>query len=376
MIKETMTCGERVLTAVKCGVPDRVLVSSMLDEFTLRQKGISPRQRMDPQFSPQVLQAFHKIFDDLGGYDLQWHASVAFPYGSWRGSCDMRVNAIPPGQENNLTAEKPALLFEDYDKIINRGWNGFCQELYPRLTGLSIEQLQAKQEQAIVAYREDVAWWQARGVPVHQGGASSSPEVLLSLGRTLYNFTLDLHRYPEKILAVMDAMVDDLIANTIEGSNATGVPWAHLLLPRGSATFYNLKVFEKFIFPYMMKMVTAYTNAGLYVNMHCDANWNMNLPYFKEFPQGRCLVELDSTTDIFKAKEILTGHICIKGDVPASLMTLGQPAEVTEYCRKLIERVGRGGGLILSTGCACPVDAKFDNVKAMIDAAKTIPVPV
>jgi len=33
--------------------------------------------------------------------------------------------------------------------------------------------------------------------------------------------------------------------------------------------------------------------------------------------------------------------------------------------------VGKGGGFLLTTGCECPVDAKFDNVKMMIDTAKT-----
>jgi uroporphyrinogen-III decarboxylase len=81
-------------------------------------------------------------------------------------------------------------------------------------------------------------------------------------------------------------------------------------------------------------------------------------------------VELDSTTDIFKAKEILKDHVCVKGDVPASLLSLGKPEEVTAYCRKLIDVVGKGGGFILSTGCMCPVDAKIDNVKAMLETAR------
>jgi uroporphyrinogen-III decarboxylase len=33
--------------------------------------------------------------------------------------------------------------------------------------------------------------------------------------------------------------------------------------------------------------------------------------------------------------------------------------------------VGRGGGFFLTTGCECPVDAKFENVKMMIDVAKS-----
>jgi uroporphyrinogen-III decarboxylase len=37
---------------------------------------------------------------------------------------------------------------------------------------------------------------------------------------------------------------------------------------------------------------------------------------------------------------------------------------------KLIQEVGEGGGFILSSGCSVPVDAKTENVKAMIDTAK------
>jgi uroporphyrinogen-III decarboxylase len=59
------------------------------------------------------------------------------------------------------------------------------------------------------------------------------------------------------------------------------------------------------------------------------------------------------------------------GDVPPSLLSLGTQEEVIEYCEKLIDVVGKGGGFILSTGCECPVDARYENVKAMIDTART-----
>jgi uroporphyrinogen-III decarboxylase len=58
------------------------------------------------------------------------------------------------------------------------------------------------------------------------------------------------------------------------------------------------------------------------------------------------------------------------GDVPAVLFRLGTPKDVEKYCMKLIQQVGEGGGFILSSGCSVPVDAKPENVKAMIDTAK------
>ena len=194
--------------------------------------------------------------------------------------------------------------------------------------------------------------------------------MILSLGRTLPKFTLDLHRYPEKVKAALEAMVPDIIQNCIDDTKASGVPWVVISMERGSGSYYNLKIYEKFFFPPLKRMVDAFAAARLITVLHFDTNWTLNLPYMKELPKGKCICELDSTSDIFKAKEILKGHMCIMGDVPASVLSLGTPEQVADYCRKLIDIVGKDGGFILSTGCECPVDAKFENVKAMIDTAK------
>ena len=73
-------------------------------------------------------------------------------------------------------------------------------------------------------------------------------------------------------------------------------------------------------------------------------------------------------TDMCKAKEILGDRMCLMGDVPAPLFTVGSAEEVAAYCRRLIDSVG--GGLILAAGCSIPDNARFENVKAMVDTAK------
>ncbi len=122
-------------------------------------------------------------------------------------------------------------------------------------------------------------------------------------------------------------------------------------------------------------MADAFAAAGLISILHFDTDWTLNLPYLKDLPRGKCICELDSRTDIFKAKEILKGHMCIMGDVPATLLSLGTEEEVVNYCNKLHEVVGRDGGFILSTGCECPIDAKFENVKAMLETARSHTYP-
>jgi len=60
--------------------------------------------------------------------------------------------------------------------------------------------------------------------------------------------------------------------------------------------------------------------------------------------------------------------MCIAGDVPAALLTLGTPDEVNEYCIRLIKDIGPTG-FILHSGCDIPIDAKLENVQAMVAAA-------
>ena len=379
MIKETMTREQRLMTAINLGVPDRVPAAPVINLFACRQKGVRivppAGSGGDPKHWPKISKAVHDTFDDLGGYDAQNFAGFSLPASSWRVNHPALPNVVPgtegiPEDSPLQFLERETITFEDYDKIIDRGWNSFCQEYFPRELGVSIEQIDADQKKLFKSYMADAEYWKGRGVPVIVGGYCLAVEMILSLGRTLSKFAMDMHRYPEKVGAAMEAMVPDLIQNTMDDCNASGIPLVHFPSERGSAAYWNLNIFERYIFPPLKKMTQAFVDAGFICQLHLDTDWTRNLPYFKELPKGKCIAQLDSITDIFKAKEVLKGHMCIMGDVPASLLTLGTPDEVTAYCKKLIDIVGKDGGFILSTGCECPIDAKFENVKAMIDTAK------
>ena len=53
----------------------------------------------------------------------------------------------------------------------------------------------------------------------------------------------------------------------------------------------------------------------------------------------------------------------------SATLNLGTSQEVKDYCKKLIDTVGKGGGFIMSNG-AFLNEAKPENVKAMIDFTK------
>jgi uroporphyrinogen-III decarboxylase len=61
----------------------------------------------------------------------------------------------------------------------------------------------------------------------------------------------------------------------------------------------------------------------------------------------------------------------LKGDISAALMSIGKPEDVAAYSKRLIDEVGADGGFILGTGCSVPPDAKFENLRAMVETGKT-----
>jgi hypothetical protein len=372
-MKETMNPDERIWAAVNLQVPDRVPVVPLITQFALRHQGVPQTEAYRTPL--RARQALIDTFDALGGYDAVAGANLLWPRSSWRISAAPTRMRFPgkrgvPEDAQIQAIEQEIMTVEDYDTIINRGWNGFCEEFLPRVTGRPLEKIDALQKLILQISLEDVRAWNEHGVVVLGGAATWSCDMILSVCRTLTQFTLDLYRRPDRVEAAMNAMMPDLIQNTIDDIKATGNPWVFMPLERGSGFFYPLKIFEKFVFPCLKKMVDAFAVEGFTTILHFDTDWTLNLPYLKDLPKGKCICELDSKTDIFKAKEILSGHMCIMGDVSPSLLSIGTSEDVVAYCEKLIDIVGKDGGFILSTGCECPIDAKFDNVKAMIDTAK------
>jgi uroporphyrinogen-III decarboxylase len=374
MIQETMSRQERFDAVVALEKPDRFPVMPLMTAFAVRAQGLTQGESWrDPD---KGFKAMLGTFNDLGGFDRLYKPNIFWPMIGGR-FCSAPVRVLIPGRQIpedalNQIDEKELFSREDYDKIAALGWNGFWDEHYQVMSkGRTLEQSAATQNLLLERYVEEVAAYHSRGILPLFGAYVDSSIMAFSLCRTLTQFTMDLYEVPDKVKAAMDAACDDLIQNALDVVSRTKIPLVFIVLERGSGFYYRPKIFEEFEWPYLQRYVDAFISEGLTPWFHFDTDWGLNLPYLKQLPKGKCVCDLDSTTDIFKAKEILDGHMCISGDVPASLLTLGTVDQVRTYCERLIDKVGKGGGFFLTTGCECPVDAKFENVRTMVDTAKS-----
>jgi len=373
-----MTPQERIDTAIKLEPVDRVPVVPMMDFFCARYKGVVLEDFINDGDMARDL--MDEIFFEFGPWDATFQSTALNEFAF---ALTLPIRLKVPGRELPSDTiwqfdEVPLMTEEDYDFLIENGWHAFWGMMFPRMRPYQdpAQVPQLLEDWTNQAVR-DTLKWEDKGVLSFTGVAITPPFDALSMARSLNEFIYDLYRHPDKVIAAMDAMLPDLIQSVIGGQKGIqqatrwGYRTAFLGSTRQSATFISPKMFEKFGLPYLHRIVEAYLEAGITPLFHFDSDWTPLLEYFKEFPRGTCILELDGTTDIFKAKEVLRDHMCLMGDVPAALLKLGTPEEVSDYVKKLIDVVGEGGGFILSTGCDTPVDAKPENVRAMVETALT-----
>jgi len=262
--------------------------------------------------------------------------------------------------------EAEVMTVDDYDTIIERGWLAFLMEYLPRV--LEPAEFQANATWMGSNLTGVVERFRDRGYVPVSGGGTTIPFECLCGGRSMEEFFLDLHRIPDKVKAALDAMQPGLIEIGLDAARRSGVPAVWVGGWRAASSMLSPKMWNEFVFPYYLEMVTRLAENDIVSVLHFDHNWTRDLSRLRELPARRCILNLDGWTDIRRAKEILGDQMAIMGDVPAPLLSTGTPDRVYAYVRDLARDVGPTG-LILCPGCDAPIDAKPENMQAFVAAS-------
>lgn len=129
------------------------------------------------------------------------------------------------------------------------------------------------------------------------------------------------------------------------------------------------QTYKDFEWGYAKKMVAQLKAQDILLAYHICGDATAIVPDM--VATGAAVLELDYKVDLEKVKEMTQGKATILGPVdPSGIMALGTPDAVDAKCKEAIEKLGKGGGLILGPGCALPPTTPPENVHAMIEAAK------
>lgn len=262
--------------------------------------------------------------------------------------------------------EMERMSFDDYQAIIDMGYAKWVKKYMHDKIGDPTPKMYAHMLKSVNVNKR---LRKEAGIPVMNGASIGSPIEGFCGARQMMNFFMDIMEEPELVKQAMDVAapyLENLFITQLKANKPVGA-WVGGW--RAAPMLMSHDTFMEFVWPYLRKLVDICLAYDAVPVLHFDACWERELETLKELPERKCILMLDGSTDMRKARAVLDDRMCLMGDVPSSMLAFGTSEEVYQYCTKLIDDVGPKTGLILSSGCDCPLNAKDENVDAMIQAS-------
>lgn len=286
----------------------------------------------------------------------------------WLSEVRVSGDGIVPDNELWQIEESERMTQDDYDKILEMGFDAWTDKFLHEQYGNAVEKATPYFEYYPTALKR----FKEAGIPSFVDGIFQSPFEQICGARSLEAFVMDdLMEIPEKVSETFDSIHK---LNMVKYENMIKDPATRPLGVwiggwRGTPSMLSPQMFETFSWKYMKDYIDLCIQYDVIPLCHLDSNWDLGIHYFKEMPEKKMILSLDGASDIFKAKEVLDGHSCLMGDVRADMLAFSKKEDVYDYCCKLIREVGPKG-YIMCSGCDVPFNANFENVRQMQKAVE------
>ncbi|UCB49121.1 MAG: hypothetical protein JSW56_18775 [Deltaproteobacteria bacterium] len=366
--KQYQERADRITRAINLEPVDRIPIIYMATAFSPRYMGMTQAEFVtNPDAPVEVTLAAMDRLGDLDGINMMPGAFQTVKLSLlWLSKIAMPGKELPEDQLWQVQ-EAELMTVEDYDFILDKGWNAFLEGYRPKILDMKL-------------YEAHLGWigkdfsdvpkkFRKAGYDIMACGSTTIPFESLCGARSMPKFFLDLYRIPDKVKAVMDVMLPNLIKMGIRAAELTGVPRVWIGGWRSASALLAPKIWDTLVFPYFCEIINALSEKGILSVLHWDQDWTRDLSRLLEFPAKKCVLNLDGMTDIRKVKEILGDHMAILGDVPATMFATGSPDDIYEYVKSLVQDVGPTG-LLLCPGCDGPINTKPENMEAFVAAGR------
>jgi len=395
----------RLIKVIKLEEPDRVPVMLPAGYFPAFYAGWSLEATMYDY--DKLRDAWLKFMRDFApdGFDSP---GLVFP-GKIMEKIDYKLHKWPG---HGLPSDAPMYQFveseymkaEEYDDYIQNPSDFWMRVYLPRIVGafeafqnlarftpnigipmryimaVGRPDVQAAFQALLEAGRESVKWQEAvkecgreameAGFPSFRSGVMCTApfDMIGDSLRGTRGIMTDMFRQPDKLHEAMEKITPMAIKATVAAADDSLCPVVFMPLHKGNDSFMSGKQFETFYWPTFKKVLMGLINEGLVPMPFAEGSYQLRLEIIKEMPRGAMIWYFEQM-DMARAKEVLGDNACIAGNVPTSVLCTGTPQDVKEYCRKLIEVCGQGGGYILA-GASSMNKGNPDNLRAMMEAAR------
>ncbi len=405
---------KRIEDAIRLRIPDRVPLVPHPGFFPLKYTGITVEEAMydydktytawkktladfrwDAYYAPLLLSGM--VFEHLDYRQLRWPGHGVNP--------DSPYQFIEPGQVLDGHEVYAPMPVEDYDWFLDdpsdymirayipktsrilapltklppiHGIICHYQGLFGALAEVGTPEVISALESLSKAGAEALKWSNSFTAFIDEMTEVGFPTFFLSIASAPYDFIanflrgtrgamLDMYRNPDKLIQALEKVTPWQIKAGIDGAKATGIPIVGIFLHKGFEGLMSDEQYKTFYWPTLRKVIMGLIDEGLTPFVYTEGDYTSRLEIIKDIPKGKLVYHIEK--DIFKAKEVLGDIACLTGGPPSSMLCIGTTGEVKNYCKKLIDVVGKGGGFIMNPEIPL-IDEKPENVKAMTDFTK------
>ncbi|MFX0058655.1 MAG: uroporphyrinogen decarboxylase family protein [Candidatus Hodarchaeota archaeon] len=341
-LKNEMTSLDRVITSVKHKEPDRIPFMPFAQTFTAKFAEIPFSEYVSKaeKFVEGQMKALNAFgwdavcfSSDVGMYAEACGAKIEFPYD------DVPRIIKPVLSHSNL--------YEDFKKLkmpdpMKSG------RLTESIRAIEMIKKELKDEFPIIGWTE---------------GPFQGVTLLSGADPMQFFYILD---HPDEFKEMLDWYADF----EIEVVRAMSEAGADIIgMGETAAYFMSPQFFHDFCLEPEKKVCRAIKNMGLIPLIHCCGYVPQCIHFSKESNPGGA-IQFDYQVDLKWAKNLLRDKVTIMGNLDYNRLTNASPSQVFEDCKTHIEIAAKGGGYWLAFGCEIPRELPYENMRAIIRAAK------
>ena len=379
----------RYVKAMRNEKPDRVPIRPFVAEFTAKYAGYTIQE---------VTHDYQKAFDAARkcAADFDWDAIVPNMVYVWTGlvkAIGIKYYACPgievppdtPFQYLEPPEDDAHMRPEEYDELIADP-TGFLYNVWlPRVTS------EVARRGEPVTYRNNLSFVRGgmamlsyfnafgtqidrmrreSGTPSALCGILKAPfDIIADKLRGYKGLCMDMFRQPQKVLAACEALTPHLLHVAASGADPARKLPVGLWMHRGCVPFLSPGQFERFYWPTLKQIIEGLWAKGIQTLFYAEGEWNANLKYIAQLPDQSIIYHVDRG-DIFEIHRAVGHKFCLSGGIPNDLLAFGKPADVREYCKKVLDGVARDGGYIMDASAIMQDDTQVENVRAMTEATR------
>ena len=392
---------QRILDSVALKETDRVPFSLFAHFWPARYRGVTYEQAMhdidlmndctaevirllqpDNYFANQVLTGFGKQLAALDYKQLEWPG-----HGTDENATFQYVDKeyMSAGEYDDYLFDPTGFYLHKFMPRVAGAWEvfnhfpavsgGYGWKLIHLMASLGsdeagegLQKLHEAGREVNSAVLSVIQFWQKmneEGYPLGAAGRITAPfDMFADYLRGSKGAMLDMYRNPDKLLEAMDKTIILLMRDVEKGPQAFDCPFVFIPLHWGLDGFMSPDQFNTFYWPQLRSIIHQLIERDLIPFVLWEGDCASRLEFIGNIPPGKAMYMFEKT-DMELAKDVLGDVVCLNGNVPPSLLNTGTPDDVDAYCKNLITKVGKGGGLVLNGGIGIPDEAKTDNVVAM-----------